>query len=81
MSRNGTRRRQIGQRYRGPSSEAGARTAARTRRASCRTSAIDRRAPAGATLAIGDGANDLPMIREAGLGVAFRAHPTVADAA
>ena len=37
--------------------------------------------PAGATLAIGDGANDLPMIREAGLGVAFRAHPAVADAA
>ncbi len=29
------------------------------------------------TLAVGDGANDLPMIRAAGLGVAFRAHPRV----
>jgi phosphoserine phosphatase len=33
------------------------------------------------TLAVGDGANDLPMLRAAGLGVAFRAHPTVAAAA
>ena len=29
------------------------------------------------TLAVGDGANDLAMIRAAGLGVAFRAHPRV----
>lgn len=29
------------------------------------------------TLAAGDGANDLPMIKAAGLGVAFRAHPRV----
>ncbi|MDX6749437.1 phosphoserine phosphatase SerB [Geminicoccaceae bacterium 1502E] len=29
------------------------------------------------TLAVGDGANDLPMIQAAGLGVAFRAHPKV----
>lgn len=29
------------------------------------------------TLAVGDGANDLPMIKAAGLGVAFRAHPRV----
>ncbi|MFO1072571.1 MAG: phosphoserine phosphatase SerB [Geminicoccaceae bacterium] len=29
------------------------------------------------SLAAGDGANDLPMIRAAGLGVAFRAHPRV----
>jgi phosphoserine phosphatase len=29
------------------------------------------------TLAVGDGANDLPMIGAAGLGVAFRAHPEV----
>ncbi|HRD75969.1 MAG TPA: phosphoserine phosphatase SerB [Hyphomicrobiaceae bacterium] len=34
-------------------------------------------APA-ATLAVGDGANDLAMIRQAGLGVAFRAKPIVA---
>ncbi len=33
------------------------------------------------TLAVGDGANDLPMIRAAGLGVAYHAHPTVRDAA
>ena len=33
------------------------------------------------TLAVGDGANDLPMIRAAGLGVAFRAKPVVAAAA
>ena len=30
------------------------------------------------TLAIGDGANDLPMIGAAGLGIAFRSHPNVA---
>ena len=34
-----------------------------------------------ATLAVGDGANDLPMILEAGLGVAFRAKPMVAKQA
>jgi phosphoserine phosphatase len=33
------------------------------------------------TLAIGDGANDIPMIKAAGLGVAFRAKPAVRDAA
>ncbi|MEM9439774.1 MAG: phosphoserine phosphatase SerB [Pseudomonadota bacterium] len=32
------------------------------------------------TLALGDGANDLPMIKAAGLGVAFRPHPVLADA-
>lgn len=37
--------------------------------------------PMGATLAVGDGANDLDMIRAAGLGVAFRAKPIVAAAA
>jgi phosphoserine phosphatase len=30
------------------------------------------------TLAVGDGANDLPMLRAAGLGVAYRAKPAVA---
>jgi phosphoserine phosphatase len=37
----------------------------------------------GETLAIGDGANDIPMIKEAGLGIAYRAKPAlvaVADA-
>jgi phosphoserine phosphatase len=33
------------------------------------------------TLAVGDGANDLPMIQAAGLGVAYRAKPIVAAAA
>jgi len=33
------------------------------------------------TLAVGDGANDLPMLQAAGLGIAFRAKPSVAAAA
>ena len=33
------------------------------------------------TIAVGDGANDLPMLREAGLGVAYHAKPKVAAAA
>lgn len=36
--------------------------------------------PPAATLAIGDGANDLPMLDAAGLGIAFRAKPAVAAA-
>ena len=36
------------------------------------------RLPRAATLAVGDGANDLPMLRAAGLGVAFRPSPAVA---
>lgn len=32
-------------------------------------------------MAVGDGANDIPMIKEAGLGVAYRAKPTAAAAA
>jgi phosphoserine phosphatase len=35
----------------------------------------------GETLAVGDGANDLPMLLAAGLGVAFRAHAAVRRAA
>jgi phosphoserine phosphatase len=35
-------------------------------------------APLSATLAVGDGANDLAMIEAAGLGVAYRAKPVVA---
>ncbi|MGE5270605.1 MAG: phosphoserine phosphatase SerB [Thiohalocapsa sp.] len=37
--------------------------------------------PPSATLAVGDGANDLPMLQAAGLGIAFRAKPAVAAAA
>jgi phosphoserine phosphatase len=37
--------------------------------------------PADAAIAVGDGANDLPMLLRAGLGVAFRAHPRVRERA
>ena len=40
--------------------------------------AARRNLPLSATLAVGDGANDLGMLRDAGLGVAFRAKPVVA---
>ncbi|HEX8513054.1 MAG TPA: phosphoserine phosphatase SerB [Allosphingosinicella sp.] len=33
------------------------------------------------TLAVGDGANDVPMLRQAGLGIAYRAKPAAAAAA
>ena len=46
-----------------------------------RSLADQRGLPLSATLAVGDGANDLDMLREAGLGVAFRAKPIVAAAA
>ncbi len=32
-------------------------------------------------IAVGDGANDLPMLRQAGLGIAFRAKPLVRQSA
>lgn len=38
----------------------------------------DRRVPMAETMAVGDGANDLPMLLAAGLGVAFHAKPAVA---
>ena len=37
--------------------------------------------PEGATIAIGDGANDLDMLNAAGLGIAFNAKPVVQQAA
>ena len=40
--------------------------------------ARDRNIPVTETLAAGDGANDLPMLRHAGLGVAFHAKPAIA---
>jgi phosphoserine phosphatase len=43
--------------------------------------ADERGLPLSATLAVGDGANDLDMLSAAGLGVAFRAKPVVAAAA
>jgi phosphoserine phosphatase len=39
--------------------------------------AAERGLPLAATMATGDGANDLPMIKAAGLGVAYRAKPLV----
>jgi len=38
----------------------------------------ERHVPTVETMAVGDGANDLPMLLAAGLGVAFHAKPTVA---
>ncbi len=46
--------------------------------ATLRALAAEHGIPLADTLAVGDGANDLAMLREAGLGVAFRAKPIVA---
>jgi len=43
--------------------------------------AAARQIPLGETLAVGDGANDIPMLKAAGLGIAYRAKPAVAAAA
>jgi phosphoserine phosphatase len=43
--------------------------------------AAEREVELAETLAVGDGANDIPMIEAAGLGVAYRAKPAVANAA
>ncbi|UZK71160.1 phosphoserine phosphatase SerB [Sphingomonas sp. S1-29] len=52
-----------------------------TKLATLRSAIADLGLAAEATMAVGDGANDLPMIRAAGLGVAYRAKPIVAAAA
>lgn len=39
---------------------------------------VERQVAVGAALTVGDGANDLPMLQAAGLGVAFHAKPVVA---
>lgn len=52
-----------------------------TKEATLRATAAERGLDLAATLAVGDGANDLPMIRAAGLGVAYHAKPIVAAAA
>lgn len=54
---------------------------AHTKLETLRAAAADLGLPPEATLAIGDGANDLRMIEAAGLGVAYRAKPIVAAAA
>jgi phosphoserine phosphatase len=43
--------------------------------------AVERGLPFAATIAVGDGANDLPMIEAAGAGIAYHAKPIVAAAA
>jgi len=52
-----------------------------TKLATLEAAMVEHRVARDAVLAVGDGANDLPMIRAAGLGVAFRAKPIVAAAA
>jgi phosphoserine phosphatase len=52
-----------------------------TKETSLLAARAERGLDASATLAVGDGANDLAMIRQAGLGVAYRAKPIVAAAA
>jgi phosphoserine phosphatase len=49
-----------------------------TKLATLTSLAAERRLDLAATLAVGDGANDLDILRAAGLGVAFRAKPIVA---
>jgi len=43
--------------------------------------AVARQIPLGETLAVGDGANDVPMLKAAGLGVAYHARPAAIMAA
>ena len=49
--------------------------------AALRVLAADRGMPLAETLAVGDGANDLPMLEAAGLGIAFHAKPAVVERA
>jgi phosphoserine phosphatase len=51
---------------------------AATKLASLQRLASERGLPLAATLAVGDGANDLPMIEAAGLGVAYHGKPALA---
>jgi phosphoserine phosphatase len=54
---------------------------AQAKRAALLDAAAERGLDSAAALAVGDGANDIPMIEAAGLGVAFRAKPATAAAA
>jgi phosphoserine phosphatase len=54
---------------------------AQAKRAALLDAAAERGLDTAAALAVGDGANDIPMIEAAGLGVAFRAKPATAAAA
>ncbi len=54
---------------------------AATKRAALVAAAAERGVALAETLAVGDGANDIPMIEAAGLGIAFHAKPRAAAAA
>ncbi|HEY1607283.1 MAG TPA: phosphoserine phosphatase SerB [Allosphingosinicella sp.] len=54
---------------------------AEAKRAALLDAAAERRIDAADALAVGDGANDIPMIEAAGLGIAYRAKPATAAAA
>jgi len=54
---------------------------ASTKLATLSEAVLDRGLACAETLAVGDGANDLAMITQAGLGVAYHAKPVVAEAA
>ena len=54
---------------------------AQTKRAALLDAAAERGLDASDALAVGDGANDIPMIEAAGLGIAYRAKPATAAAA
>jgi len=45
------------------------------------TLAVDHAVPLQQSMAVGDGANDLPMLAAAGIGIAFHAKPAVASSA
>jgi phosphoserine phosphatase len=51
------------------------------KRQALREAAAARGIPLADTLAVGDGANDIPMLKEAGLGIAWHAKPAAAAAA
>jgi len=52
-----------------------------TKRETLLTIAVERGIPLAQAIAVGDGANDVPMLTAAGVGIAFRAKPAVAAAA
>jgi phosphoserine phosphatase len=52
-----------------------------TKRETLLAIAAERGIPLAQAIAVGDGANDVPMLTTAGIGIAFRAKPTVAAAA